>query len=207
MLQNDQEKPLKTFTLYTKSYKAAYITSFPVISEYLIINIRAVLAAQDREANIPVYSWADTDLCALKKMQLLPGMPGQTLCCSGVCGSGSVTLFPGWVPTGSQPLFSWGSQMLGQESRAQGMLPHWAALPWWAGERATGACWLCSVPAAASEKHLIAAEFVITGMELQRTFPADFSRLEKRRMSWDLRLGRATSWCLLIRKQSLHRTL
>lgn len=55
MLQNDQEKPLKTFTLYTKSYKAACIASFPVISEYLIINIRAVLAAQDREANIPVY--------------------------------------------------------------------------------------------------------------------------------------------------------
>lgn len=146
MLQNDQEKPLKIFTLSTKSYKAAYIASFPVISEYLIINIRAVLAAWDREANIPVYSWADTDLCALKKMQLLPGMPGQTLCCSGVCGSGSVTLFPGWVPTGSQPLFSWGSQMLGQESRAQGMLPHWAApslVSWGKGYRSLLAL-LCS---------------------------------------------------------------
>lgn len=39
------EKPIKTFTLSTISYKAVYITFFPIISEHFIINITAVLVA------------------------------------------------------------------------------------------------------------------------------------------------------------------
>lgn len=55
------------------------------------------------------------------------------------------------------------------------------------------------------DSHLISTEFVIAERHLKRAFLADFSQVEKRRMSWDLILRRATSWYLLIRHRGMHK--
>ena len=88
-------------------------------------------------------------------------------------------------------------------------LTQWSAFIWFAlGQRAIGTCCVCSVPYCSFyDSHLISTKFVIAERYLKRAFPADFSQVEKRRMSWDLILRRATSWYLLIRHQGTHRNI
>lgn len=161
-------KPAKTFTLPTKSYKAAYITFFPVISEHLIINTTAVLALGLEQANSPGLQLERHSSPCIKEDAAALRNAGQALCCSGVWGSGSVTLFglcPHWqsvsFPIGlprpwDRPLE--GTQrMLPREAASRAALTRFACV-----KRAAGTCWLCSAPCCNfHDNHLISTKLVV----------------------------------------------